>query len=245
MRLPSFSARVGSGQARVRQGSLNRMSPRNFERPATISLPEDPTLAPGSALEGLWLPARGDEPARGGAVVAAPHPLMGGTMESPVATELGLATSDQGYVSLRFNWRGVGGSAGLPSGETTHADIDYCAALDFMEDSVDGAIVACGYSWGGVTAARVATTRARVKRLVMVSPPAAMLDGDALKSFGHPILIITGDRDEYVPLAPLKGMISGLEGVELEVLEGVDHFFMAGLADIGRITRDFLDTAST
>ena len=59
------------------------MSPRNFERPALVSLPEDPTLAPGSALEGLWLPARGEEGARGGAVVAAPHPLMGGSMESP------------------------------------------------------------------------------------------------------------------------------------------------------------------
>jgi alpha/beta superfamily hydrolase len=221
------------------------MSPRNFERPATISLPEDPTLAPGSALEGLWLPSRGDEAARGGAVVAAPHPQMGGSMESPVATELGIATSDQGYVSLRFNWRGVGGSAGLPSGEDRHADIDYCAALDFMEDSVDEAIIACGYSWGAVTAARVATQRARVHKLVMVSPPAAMLDGDALKSFGHPILIIAGDRDEYVPIEPLKELISDVEGITLEILEGVDHFFMAGLADIGRITREFLDPATT
>jgi len=219
------------------------MSPRNFERPAVITLPEDLTLAPGAALEGLWLPERGDDGARGGAVVAAPHPLMGGSMEAPVATELGLATSDQGYVSLRFNWRGVGGSAGLPSGEATHANIDYRAALDFMEESVEGAIVACGYSWGAVTAARVATTRARVRKLVMVSPPAAMLNGDALKAFGHPILIIVGDRDEHVPLEQLKAVISGIECVELEVLKGVDHFFMAGLADIGRITRDFLGTA--
>lgn len=221
------------------------MSPRNFERPATISLPEDPTLAPGSALEGLWLPARGDEGARGGAVVAAPHPLMGGSMESPVATELGIATSDQGFTSLRFNWRGVGGSAGLRSGEAAHADVDYFAALDFMEESVEGPLVACGYSWGAVTAARVVIQRARVHRLVMVSPPTSMLDGDVLKAFGHPILVIVGDRDEYVPIEPLKEMITGLDGVCLEVLEGVDHFFMAGLADIGRITRDFLDTATT
>jgi alpha/beta superfamily hydrolase len=221
------------------------MSPRNFERPATISLPEDPTLAPGSALEGLWLPARGDDGARGGAVVAPPHPLMGGSMESPVATELGLATSDQGYVSLRFNWRGVGGSGGMPSGETGHADIDYCAALDFMEESVEGQIVACGYSWGAVTAARVAISRVRVQKLVMVSPPASMLDADALKSFGHPILIIAGDRDEYVPIEALEQLIEGIDRVELAVLEGVDHFFMAGLADIGRITRGFLDSATS
>ena len=79
----------------------------------------------------------------------------------------------------------------------------------------------------------------------MVSPPAAMLDGDALKAFGHPILIIVGDRDEYVPLDALENLIRDIEGVQLEVLEGVDHFFMAGLADIGRVTRDFLDPATT
>jgi alpha/beta superfamily hydrolase len=69
------------------------------------------------------------------------------------------------------------------------------------------------------------------------------LNGDALKAFGHPILIIVGDRDEYVLLETLKEVIAGVESVELEVLKGVDHFFMAGLADIGRITRDFLGTA--
>jgi hypothetical protein len=94
------------------------MTPRPFERPATILLPETPGLPSGASLEGLWLPARsqaisprdlelasmaastatsafgiaGDY--RGGAIVAAPHPLMGGSMDSPVATELGLAASD-------------------------------------------------------------------------------------------------------------------------------------------------------
>ncbi len=220
------------------------MGPRAFERPATIALPEDPTLAPGSALEGLWLPARGAQIARGGALVAPPHPQMGGSMESPVATELGIATSDQGFVSLRFNWRGVGGSAGLSSGEIEDADADYRAALDFIEESVDGPVVACGYSWGALAAARAAIDRPRIQRLVMVSPPPAMLDADALKAFGKPILVIAGDRDEYVPLETLQALLSAVESVELAVLEGVDHFFMAGLADVGRITRDFLDSRS-
>jgi hypothetical protein len=217
------------------------MSPRAFERSVTIALPDDPTLAPGSALEGLWLPARGEQIARGGALVAPPHPQMGGSMESPVATELGIATSDQGFASLRFNWRGIGGSAGLPSGETETADADYRAALEFVEESVEGSIVACGYSWGALTAARAAIDQRRIQRLVMVSPPAAMLDADALKAFGKPILVIAGDRDEYVPLANLEALLSGVERAQLAVLEGVDHFFMAGLADVGRITRDFLD----
>ena len=216
------------------------MSPRPFERPATIALPKDPTLPPGAALEGLWLPARGEEPALGGAVVAPPHPQMGGSMDSPVATEIALAASDQGYVSVRFNWRGVGASAGLPSGETGHADTDYRAALDFIEESVEGPVLAGGYSWGAVTAARMAITRPRVQKLVLVAPPAAMLDGPALKKLGKPLLVIAGDRDTYVPIDPIREIVDSIDGAELEVLEGVDHFFMAGLADIGRIIRGFL-----
>ena len=113
------------------------MSPRPFERPATIALPDSDPLPDGSALEGLWLPARGEDGPRGGAVMAAPHPLMGGSMESPVATEVALAASDAGYGSLRFNWRGVGGSAGTASGEVDDADRDYRAALSFIEAAGD------------------------------------------------------------------------------------------------------------
>ncbi len=222
------------------------MSPRPFERPATIPLPDSDPLPSGSALEGLWLPARGEEGARGGAVMAPPHPLMGGSMDSPVATEVALAASDAGFGALRFNWRGVGGSAGTPSGEVEDADADYRAALDFMAETGDeetgrGPIVACGYSWGSLAAARLLTHSPFVRRAVLVAPPPAMLDREAIVAWGHPVLAIAGDRDEYVPIAELEKKLDGIADVELVVLEGVDHFFMAGLADVGRAVRDWLD----
>lgn len=248
------------------------MTPRPFERPATILLPEAPGLPPGASLEGLWLPARsqaisprdlsgasgfdaapdaesesearratgiaGDY--RGGAIVAAPHPLMGGSMDSPVATELGLATSDAGYVSLRFNWRGVGASAGKPSGEVADADTDCRAALDFIRESVEGGIVACGYSWGSLAVFRTCLDAPRVKKLVLVAPPPAMLDRARFLGSRRPTLIVTGDRDGYVPLDALRELVAGLEHVELVVLPGVDHFFMSGLAELGRSVRGWL-----
>ena len=161
------------------------MSPRPFERPATIRLPESEAPIPGASLDGLWLPARGEGEARGGAVVAPPHPLMGGSMDSPVATEIALAASDAGLVSLRFDWRGVGGSAGSPSGEPSDADSDYRAALEFMEESVEGPIVACGYSWGALAALRVGSASPRVRRHVLVAPPAQMLDAETLAGLGR------------------------------------------------------------
>jgi hypothetical protein len=218
------------------------MSPRPFERPATIGLPETSNLPPGSSLEGLWLPARGEEGARGGAVVAPPHPLMGGSMESPVTTEIALAASDAGYGALRFNYRGVGASAGVPSGEAGDADADYRAALDFMEESVEGAILACGYSWGALAASRICVRAPRVRKLVLVAPPPGMLDAAALAAWGHPVLVIAGDQDDFVSIDELNEKLESIEGAELIVLEGVDHFFMAGLADVGRQTRRWLDT---
>ncbi len=217
------------------------MSPRPFERPATIALPEGSGLDPGSALEGLWLPARGEEGARGGAVVAPPHPLMGGSMDSPVATELGMAVSDRGFASLRFNWRGVGGSAGRPSGEREDADCDYRAALDFVEESAEGPVLACGYSWGAVAAARAALGRPRVQKLVLISPPAGMLDAEALGAADKAMLVVAGDRDEYVPIPPLEALVADRERAELIVLEDVDHFFMTGLSELGRAVRRFLE----
>jgi len=222
------------------------MSPRPFERPEMIPLRDDDSLPIGSALEGLWLPASGEGGARGGAVMAPPHPLMGGSMDSPVATEVALAASDAGYGALRFNWRGVGGSAGSPSGELEDADADYRAALAFLEaagesETGGGPLVACGYSWGSLAAARRLASSKRVRRSVLVAPPPAMLDREALAAWGHPILAIAGDRDGYVPIDELEAKLAGLEGAELVVLPGVDHFFMAGLADVGRVVRSWLE----
>lgn len=222
------------------------MTPRPFERPALIPLVDGEGLPAGSALEGLWLPARGEDGARGGAVIAPPHPLMGGSMDSPVATELAMAASDAGFGALRFNWRGVGGSAGSPSGDAADAAADYQAALAFLEtagvtETGEGPLVACGYSWGAVAAARRVTASPRVRRAVLVAPPPAMLDTDALAGWGRPMLVIAGDRDDYVPIDELEARLDGLEGVEIVVLEGIDHFFMNGLADVGRAVRGWLE----
>ncbi len=147
------------------------MSPRPFERPATIALPETPGLPSGASLDGLWLPESGEGGARGAAVIAAPHPQMGGSMDSPVTTELALAASDLGFVSLRFNWRGVGASAGNPSGEIADADVDYRAALSFMEESVEGPIIGCRYLRVAIPAARTTHVRLALYRPLLRLPP--------------------------------------------------------------------------
>jgi len=164
---------------------------------------------------------------------------MGGAMDSPVTTEIGLALCDLGFVSLRFNWRGVGASAGIASGEADDADTDYRAALAFMQESVEGPIIGCGYSWGAVTAVRVCLEVPRVQKLVLVAPPPAMLEGSTLASCGKALLVIVGDQDQYAPVDALREVLDGRDRTELIVLKDADHFFMAGLAEIGRGIRNW------
>ena len=49
----------------------------------------------------------------GAAVIAGPHPLLGGNMHNNVVRCLGDGLSRHGIVTLRFNYRGVGGSDDL------------------------------------------------------------------------------------------------------------------------------------
>jgi hypothetical protein len=55
-----------------------------------------------------WSKAR----APGVAIIAHPHPLFGGTMDNKVVQTLARAFVQCGYTVVRFNFRGVGASAG-------------------------------------------------------------------------------------------------------------------------------------
>ena len=101
------------------------MRTRQEERMVAIALPE------GGSLEGIFI--AGAPGSNQGAVIAPPHPLYGGSIESPVLNEIAYACGKAGLASMRFNWRGVGASTGTPSGEAADADADYRAALVHME----------------------------------------------------------------------------------------------------------------
>ena len=71
------------------------------EQATAVRVPKDELV-----LEAAW--QSGDDRA---AVVAPPHPEYGGSLDNPVVNELAYALYQEGFASLRFNWRGVGASA--------------------------------------------------------------------------------------------------------------------------------------
>lgn len=210
------------------------MRPRREERMVTISLPGAARVD----LEGIFV--AGAAGSNRGAVVAPPHPLYGGSIESPVLNEIAYACSQTGIASLRFNWRGVGASTGVPSGDAADAEADYRAALTHMGETVDGPIVACGYSFGAATAVCAALDDPRVDRLVLVAPPPAMLPAAAFAELARPALVLVGERDSLVEPDRLRELTEGAGGVQLEVIPLADHFFGAGLADLSRLAAAWL-----
>jgi alpha/beta superfamily hydrolase len=206
------------------------------ERAVTIAAP----ALEGGDLEGIFV--AGALPETGGAVIAPPHPLYGGSMESPVVSELAYACARVGLASLRFNWRGVGASAGATSGEAKAADEDYTAALAHQAETVTGDLVACGYSFGACSAVRSAAASARVRRLLLVSPPPSLLDAAVLGSFEGPVLVIAGEADDLAPSGKLSGLVDGSPAARLEIIPDADHFFLTGLAELAVIARDWLSS---
>jgi alpha/beta superfamily hydrolase len=182
-------------------------------------------------LEGLFV--AGAPGVDAGAVIAPPHPLYGGSMESPVVSEIAYACSRAGLATLRFDWRGVGGSTGTPSGAAGDADWDYGAALEHLAETVEGPLAACGYSFGAAAALRAAERSRRVREAILVAPPPALL-GAARFDAVRRALVLVGEEDRIAPPDALRALVAGSTSASLAVVPGADHFFAAGLAELGR-----------
>jgi len=187
----------------------------------------------GLTLEGVWQKGEGR-----GAVIAPPHPEYGGSLESPVVSELAYGLYKAGVASLRFNWRGVGASQGRISGDSAAADEDYQAAVDQVADTTGSALIGAGYSFGAATALRAGLRDPRIAELILVAPPVSMIESLALDKFRGPIHVIVGGRDTFSPLGQLSALLEGLPNANLDVIPKADHFFVsAGLAELVELVR--------
>jgi alpha/beta superfamily hydrolase len=195
------------------------------------------------ALDGLFLGAAAGS-AADGAVIAPPHPLYGGSMQSPVVNEIAYACQKAGIASLRFDWRGVGASAGEPSGSASDSDEDYGAALGHLEETVNGELLACGYSFGAAAALRAGASHPRVTRLVLVAPPPGLLDAGALARFAGRVLLVTGEADTIAPAGELAALAARARRARFVVIPECDHFLAAGLAELGRELSAWLGAAA-
>ena len=153
---------------------------------------------PCGALEGvLWSPPEGGSP-RAVCAICHPHPEHGGTLDSSVVFRVARGLQAAGLAVLRFNFRGVGASAGDLPGDG-EAEADLSAALDWLGERLPGMpLWAAGYSFGARTAGGLAVRESRIERVILVAGVREDRTGetafDDTRHFGHLLTVL---RDNH------------------------------------------------
>ncbi len=188
-------------------------------------------------IEGLLYNSPGDK----AVVVTHPHPLYGGDMNNGVVQSIVSAYQQKGYTTLRINFRGVGQSGGSYSDGIGEQE-DVSAALAYLNDLGKTSIDLAGYSFGSRVNAMGLKSYDLAKRLVMVAPPVAFMDFSFLDYNSRIKLVITGSNDEIAPPAIIKDLIPKWNPeAEFRVIEGVDHFYWGGAAEVEDVVKNFLE----
>jgi len=181
----------------------------------------------GIQLEGL-LSSHEALSVKGGVILCHPHPQFGGDMDNTVVSIAAEAAWQEGFSTLRFNFRGVGESAGT-YGEGIGEQEDVKAAIDFFSTQHNDPrrlLIVLGYSFGAWAGLPVAMEDERVSGLIAIAPPLQMMDFEFLKGSRKQKLVIAGTRDLFSPAPDLKKWFDTLsEPKTLSIIEGADHFF--------------------
>lgn len=173
----------------------------------------------------------------GTALICHPHPLQGGTMHNKVVTTLERSLRELGLATVRFNFRGVGGSAGSfdeGRGETHDA---LAVAAWIKQVRPDDVLWLAGFSFGSYVALRVAG-QLPAKQLITVAPAVTRLDFSALPLPVCPWLVIQGEADEVVdPGAVYAYVATHSPPPTLVRVPETGHFFHRRLLDLRSIVQ--------
>jgi uncharacterized protein len=179
---------------------------------------------------------------RGLALIAHPHPLLGGTMDNKVAQTIARAFNQLGYLSVRPNFRGVGGTAGIHD-EGVGELADLLHVSEWMRDPrtwmnnelteqyiwtnsvANLPLVVAGFSFGSFVGSHLIKALADagrpVERFVMVGSAAGKWE---LLDVPKDTILIHGELDETIPLSNVFDWARPQE-LTIQVVPGADHFF--------------------
>lgn len=170
---------------------------------------------------------------RGVAVVCHPHPQFGGTLDNKVVQTMARAFLQLGWASLRFNFRGVGGSEGT-WGDGAGEIADAFAVVRFARERPEFAALPwalAGFSFGGYVAATVADRLPEAdkpQRLVLVGPSTQK---QSVPKVPADTVVVHGEVDDVVPLSATLDWARP-QSLPVIVFPGVGHFFHGQLASL-------------
>ncbi len=161
----------------------------------------------------------------GVAVVCHPHPLGGGSLHNKVVFRAARGLEAANVATLRFNFRGVGASAGVHDEGDGEQD-DFNAALNWLLKKHPRKIVfAGGFSFGSWVASRAGCERPEVDALFLIGTPVNKYDFGYLHHCDKPMLILHGTQDEHGDVNKVEQLGQHVRNAETVIVTGADHFF--------------------
>ena len=175
--------------------------------------------------------------------VCHPHPMLGGDMNSPIVTAICRAASDEGCMTLRFNFRGVGDSEGeFSNGREERNDVK--AALNVLSrwPGVNRKRVGVvGYSAGASILLDGMRHIKRASVIALVAPTLAALRNRRFRNDKRPRLVIAGSEDRVAPSLQIQSVLDECAGpVRFHEIRGADHSMRGREAELGRLVAEFL-----
>ena len=185
------------------------------------------------------------------ALVLHPDPTRGGTMNTKVVYELYKCFVNNGFSTMRFNFRGVGKSDGkFDGGEGEHSDS--AAILDWLQINNPNAknCWVAGFSFGAWIAMQLLMRRPEINRFVSVSTPADTRDFSFLAPCPSSGILIHGDKDDISSHDTSRILSEKLQKqkkikVEFKSVKGSDHFFMNHMNHLTQSVNDYIESEIT
>lgn len=223
-------------------------------RPVGSSPPPERLQLAGGAGEIETLVEFPGGPPRAVALCCHPHPLYGGTLTNKVIHTVARSFLAAGAIAVRFNFRGVGASAGVHDEGRGEAE-DLCALAAWAQQRWPGLpLWLGGFSFGSWVALRAQSAPAALQQclrpalLVAVAPPVGRWDFSTIAPPACPWLVVQGLRDELVDADEVRQWVAALTArgspAQFVTLAEADHFFHARLHELRDAVMGFLGVAA-
>jgi len=180
-----------------------------------------------------------DDEARAIAVIAHPLPTHGGTMRNPLIAAIARACAERGMYALRFNFRGVGASAGAWTGGIAEVD-DLGAAVAHARTIAPALPLAvAGFSFGAITTLHWIAAGGSPDAYALVGLPlrSVAFTAQELPPVPDGTFIVAAELDQFGTAAELR---SAYPRAVIAEVSGVDHFFPRRHGEVGTLIADHL-----
>ena len=174
-------------------------------------------------------------------VLAHPLPTHGGTMHTKMIFQATKGLARAGCAVLRFNFRGVGRSAGAFDEGRGEQD-DFIAAVDYAASRFPGLeIWGGGGSFGAYVGMTASSRDPRVAVRIGIAPPVNRYDFSTVIATAKPTFLVHGEEDELIPIGLVREFYAKLEEPkELVVIDRANHLFDGQASEVGDALEDLL-----